>query len=138
MRIRLTTYIFVTRWLSTRLLLQRVFRPEEWPKWIRRFKRRNKIFERAKCNQREQKGGESVDRFITALYTLSEHCEYGNLREEMIRGRIIVGILNSRLLDPDLKLETAVTKVCQNEAVKQQQSIVRGKDSEMTIEDASA
>ena len=106
-------------------------------------KRRNKIFERAKFNQRVQKGGESVDSFITALYTLSEHSEYGNLREEMIRDRIIVGILNSRLseqlqLDPDLKLETAVTKVRQNEAVKQQQLIVRGRDSETTIEDVSS
>ena len=106
-------------------------------------KRRNKIFERAKFNQRVQKGGESVDSFITALYTLSEHSEYGNLREEMIRDRIVVGILNSRLseqlqLDPDLKLETAVTKVRQSEAVKQQQLIVRGRDSETTIEDVSS
>ena len=60
-------------------------------------KRRNKIFERAKFNQRVQKGGESVDSFIIALYTLSEHCEYDNLREKMIRDRIVVGILNFQL-----------------------------------------
>ena len=58
--------------------------------------RRNVIFERAVFNQRVQKG-ESVDNFITSLYTLSEHCEFGALREEMIRDRIVVGILNSKL-----------------------------------------
>ena len=126
-------------------------RPEEWPKWIRRFerfrqasgldakseesqintliytmgdqaddilcsfnlnedekkqyetvkakfeshfvKRRNQIFERAKFNQRVQNVGESVDSFITALYCLSEHCNYKDLHDEMIRNRIVVGIL---------------------------------------------
>ena len=55
----------------------------------------------------------------------------------MIRALIVIGILNSEKLqlDPDPKLETAVTKVCQSEAVKQQQSTVRGRDSETTIED---
>ena len=99
-------------------------------------KRRNKIFERAKFNQRVQKAGEPVDSFITALYCLSEHCEYNDLRDEMIRDRIVVGISNSKLseqlqLDPELKLETAIAKVRQSEAVKQQQSVVRGKENEL-------
>jgi hypothetical protein len=52
--------------------------------------RRNVIFERAKFNQRKQQEGESADSFIKALYTLVEHCEYGNLKEDMIRDRIVV------------------------------------------------
>ena len=43
--------------------------------------RRNIIYERAKFNQRKQFPGESVDDFITALYRLVEHCEYGELSE---------------------------------------------------------
>ena len=61
------------------------------------IKRRNAIFERAKFNNRKQEPGEPVDSFITALYGLAEHCEYGALHDEMIRNRIVVGILNARL-----------------------------------------
>ena len=70
--------------------------------------------------------------FITALYTLAEHCGYGGLHDEMIRDRIVVGIRNSKLseklqLDPDLTLASAITQVRQSEAVKLQQSVIRGK-----------
>ena len=110
-------------------------KPNEWPKWIRRFKRyrlasglngkpdamqvntlvyamgdeaddimsgfglteeerevyqnvntkfdesfvvrRNTIFERAKFNRRCQEEGENVDSYITSLFYLAKHCEYG-------------------------------------------------------------
>ena len=45
--------------------------------------RRNTIYERAKFNHRKQLPEESVDDFITALYGLVEHCEYGELSETM-------------------------------------------------------
>ena len=78
------------------------------------IKRRNVIFERAKFNMRKQEDGETADSFITALYELAEHCNYGNLREEMIRDRLVVGIRDSKLseklqLDDALTLERAVT-----------------------------
>ena len=60
-------------------------------------KRRNVIYERAKFNRRRQEQGESVDVFITSLYSLAEHCGYGLLHDEMIRDRIVVGIIDSRL-----------------------------------------
>ena len=93
-------------------------------------KRRNVIFERAKFNQQRQEPGEPIDNFITSLHCLSEHCGYGNLREQMIRDRIVVRIqdisLSEKLqLEPNLTLETAVTAVRQREAVKKQQSTVR-------------
>ena len=94
-------------------------------------KKRNVIYERAKFNQRSQQNGESVDSFITALYTLVEHCGLGELRDEMIRDRIVVGLLNPRLseklqMDDKLTLESAVTQARQSEAVKLQQAVVRG------------
>ena len=62
-------------------------------KFQRHFlKRRNIIYERMKFNMRIQQEGESVENFITALYTLSETCNYGGLTNEMIRDRIVVGI----------------------------------------------
>ena len=93
--------------------------------------RRNVIFERARFNRRRQEEGESVDSFITALYTLAEHCGYGELHDEMVRDRIVVGIRNGALseklqLNADLTQQTAITQVRQAEAVKKQQPLVRG------------
>lgn len=87
--------------------------------------RRNVIFERAKFNRRSQEPGETADTFINALYCLVEHCDYGTLKEEMIRDRLVVGLSDKRLpetlqLDSKLTLSTAVIKVRQSEAVKKQ------------------
>ena len=95
------------------------------------IKRRNVIFERAKFNMRKQEDGESVDSFITALYELAEHCNYGALRKEMIRNRLVVGIRDSKLsenlqLDSELTLEKAIAQARQKETVKQQQPLLRG------------
>jgi hypothetical protein len=88
--------------------------------------RRNVIFERAKFNRRVQLDGESAEQFITSLYSLVETCEYGDLTEEMIRDRIVVGIRDQALAErlqtiPDLTLEKAKTHVRQREAVHAQQ-----------------
>ena len=47
--------------------------------------KRNIIFERAKFNLRSQQEGESVENFITDLHCLAEHCEFGVLKDELIR-----------------------------------------------------
>ncbi len=173
-------------------------KPEEWPKWIRRFerfrvaselsgkseesqvntlvysmgdksddilqafnlsaedaknyatvkgkfeahfvKRRNTIYERAKFNQRTQAEGETVDSFITDLYCLAAHCQYGVLYDEMVRDRIVVGIRDRRLseklqMQATLLLDEAVTQVRQSEAVKKQQLTVRSEgQGDTTIE----
>ena len=93
-------------------------------------KKRNVIFERAKFNQRRQTRDEPVETFITALYSLAEHCEFGALREELIRDRLVVGLRDAKLsealqMDSDLTLSTAITKSRQSEAVKEQQTVVR-------------
>ena len=84
--------------------------------------RRNTIFERARFNLRKQEEGESVDQFITSLYTLSEHCDYGDLKDQLIRDRIVVGLRDAKIseklqLDPALTLLKAVTQARQKEAV---------------------
>ena len=92
--------------------------------------RRNTIYERAKFNRRNQETGESVDTFVTSLHALAEHCNYGQLKEELIRDRIVVGILDTKLseklqLDPELTLEKAVLQARQSEAVKKKQAFMR-------------
>ena len=69
------------------------------------IQRRNVIFERAKFNRRRQEENEPVEAFITAL---AEHCGYGDLHDEMIRDRIVVGIRNSSLSEK-LQLDAGLT-----------------------------
>ena len=88
--------------------------------------RRNVIFERARFNRRNQQEGESAEKYITELYTLADNCNYGDLRDEMIRDRLVVGIRDASLsqqlqLDAELTLEKAKTKIRQREAVGEQQ-----------------
>ena len=62
--------------------------------------RRNTILERAKFNKRNQREGELIEQYITALYDLAEFCGYGALKEDLIRDRLVVGILvSSRVQD---------------------------------------
>ncbi|GBO34013.1 Transposon Ty3-I Gag-Pol polyprotein [Araneus ventricosus] len=96
--------------------------------------KKNTIFERAQFNKRVQLDGESVNTFITALYTLAEHCEYGVLHDELIRDRIVVGIRDKNLseklqLDADLTLTKVIERVRLSEAVKEQQEKMIEKDN---------
>ena len=88
--------------------------------------RQNTIFERARFNCRYQQERESAEAYITELYRPSENCKYGDLRDEMIRDRLVVGIRNQALsqqlkMDPELTLERAKKRIRQQEAVKDQQ-----------------
>lgn len=89
--------------------------------------KKNVIYKRAKFNMRRQGDNETVDIFVTALYALAEHCSYGVLHDELIRDRLVVGLMDNRLsermqLDPDLTLGKAINMAPQSEEVKRQQS----------------
>ncbi|GBL92551.1 hypothetical protein AVEN_123742-1 [Araneus ventricosus] len=95
---------------------------------------KNTIFERAQFNKRVQLDGESVNTFITALYTLAEHCEYGVLHDELIQDSIVVGIRDKNLseklqLDADITLTKVIERVQLSEVVKEQQEKLIEKDS---------
>ena len=59
--------------------------------------RKNTIFARVKFNRRVQRVGETVDNFIQDLHKLAEDCEYGALKDELIRDRIVVGVTDDDL-----------------------------------------
>ncbi|XP_011879086.1 PREDICTED: uncharacterized protein K02A2.6-like [Vollenhovia emeryi] len=97
----------------------------------------NLIYERARFNQRRQDANENVDDFIADLFSLAETCNFGDLREELIRDRIVVGVRNTKLseamqLQADLTLERAITKARQADEVKRQQNVVRGSDASVS------
>ena len=88
------------------------------------------IFERTRFNCQVQEHEESVEQFITSLYSLSENCQYGELKDEMIHDRMVVGIRNSALskrlqMDKTLTLDKAKKMVRQREVVKEQQHMLK-------------
>ena len=94
--------------------------------------RKNVIVERAKFNKRVQKEGESIDTFIQDLHKLADECNYGTLKEELIRDRIVVGVIDDDLsLELQSKAKLTLTEAIQlsrqAEARKESQSIIRDK-----------
>ena len=70
--------------------------------------RRNIIFERARFNRRNQLDGETAEQYIMEVYRLAKSCDYGDLKDKMIRDRLVMGIRDAELqLGPDLTLEKA-------------------------------
>ena len=87
--------------------------------------RRNLIVQRALLNKRHHLAGESVDTFIQDLYRLAQDCEYGTLKDSLMRDRIVVGVVDDSLSDrlqtkPDLTLGMAVQMSRQTEARKKE------------------
>ena len=52
----------------------------------------NTIYERYKLNNRSQEQAESIDTYITTLRALAETCEFGTLKDDLIRVRIVCGV----------------------------------------------
>ena len=93
--------------------------------------RRNVIVERARFNRRRQNTGEFVDTFNQHVSRLAENDEYGTLKDELIRDRIIVGVLDDTLSDrlqakSDVTLADSARMSRQAEARKQTRTVVRG------------
>lgn len=53
---------------------------------------KNTIYERYVFGRCKQEDGESIDSFITRLREKAGTCEYGQLKDEMIRDKIVLGI----------------------------------------------
>ena len=91
---------------------------------------------RERFNGRKQQKGESVELFITDLHHLVKNCEYGTLKDQMIRDRLVIGIrdrtLSDRLqMEPDLTLEKAKKLIRQREAVKEQGVVLKGQEESL-------
>ena len=75
-----------------------------------------------------QRAGKKAETFIRALYERSEHCAFGVSREENIRDRIVVGIMNKDVsqklqLMKDPALAVIIETVRQSEEVASQVSM---------------
>ena len=76
-----------------------------------------------------------MEQFITSLYTLVESCNYGELKDQMIRARIVVGICDQSLsewlqMDADMTLDKAKKLVRQHQVVQEQQALLKNRQKE--------
>ena len=55
------------------------------------------VIEHTKFNKRSQLPDEPVEQFITSLYNLAADCDFGELKDKLIRDRIVVRIRDALL-----------------------------------------
>jgi len=65
----------------------------------------NETYERHTFFLREQKPDETVDQYVTDLRDLSSSCNFGNLTDNLIRDRIILGIRDRAIKDRLLRVK---------------------------------
>ena len=78
-----------------------------------RIPRTNETYESYRFFKRSQNAGETVEAYITALYKLSATCNFGSLRERLIRDRLVIGVRDEQareklLAKENLNLETCI------------------------------
>nr|CAI5841731.1 unnamed protein product [Callosobruchus analis] len=77
---------------------------------------KNAVYEHFKFFKRDQHLGETIDQFVTALKQLSATCEFKELKDTLIRDRLVLGVRDSRIQEKllqhaDLKLSDAI-QIC--------------------------
>jgi hypothetical protein len=95
---------------------------------------RNILYERFIFNSATQKPSESIDEFVIRLRQLAESCEFGDLRDSLIRDRIVIGtsdesgrerILRAR---PTPELNAVVENLRAAEMCRSHKQVMSGKN----------
>lgn len=58
---------------------------------------KNIIFERVKFNRLTQESTQTIHQYITAVQSQADLCDYGTMKSELIRDRIVVGVRDTKL-----------------------------------------
>jgi hypothetical protein len=91
---------------------------------------KNVIFERMKFNSMKQ-GDMPIHQFITQLLTQADNCDYGAMKNDLVRDRIVVGVTDDKLRDylidmDNLDLQKCVTKAKQYISHHEQSAKIAG------------
>ena len=108
---------------------------KDYSKVVKKFNKyfkvqKNSIFEHADFNLASQLANETVEQFITRFHQMANNCEFGNMKNEMIRDFLIISIRNQQLserlqMEMELMLAKAEKLICQRAAVTQQQQLLK-------------
>ena len=94
----------------------------------------NIIYEGYRFNNRDQEAGKSIDTYASNLRSLSETCNFGALKDEMIRARTVCGVRDSSLRQkllrvPELTLERCIDMCRRAEATSTQLEAMSAQNS---------
>jgi len=97
------------------------------------------IFEHARFNKRNQLPEKPVDQFISEIHRLADRCDFKNMKDELIRDRLLVRIRDNALsewlqMEPELTLDKAKRLIRQREAMKEQQETIRNPKKEGLVD----
>ncbi|CAB4044721.1 Transposon Ty3-G Gag-Pol poly, partial [Paramuricea clavata] len=73
--------------------------------------RKNIIMERYKFNTRVQRKNETADQYVTELKLIAKNCNFGSLKDELIRNRLVYGTNSERIKERLLRGEEELTLV---------------------------
>ena len=96
--------------------------------------KKNLVYERYVFNICVQKEGQNVDSYVTELRHKAQTCDYGELKDSLIRDRIVVGINSTQLKEKmlqnkDLSLESAISRCKSAEMTQRQMQVIQEKGS---------
>ena len=95
----------------------------------------NVTYQRFQFNSRKQREGETVDSYVTELRKLASSCQFGELRDSLIKDQLVLGVkedsMRSRLLrqggeEKGLTLEAALDACRAHEVSKIQMQAIAG------------
>lgn len=89
----------------------------------------NECVEAYKFNIREQKVGETFGEYLSALRKLSENCNFGAMKDRLIRDRVVAGIVDKKLQEKflsetDLTLERVIDLTKKYQAAQDQKQLM--------------
>ena len=96
--------------------------------------KKNLVYERYVFNICVQKEGQNMDSYVTELRHKAQTCDYGELKDSLIRDRIVVGINSTQLKekmlqDKDLSLDSAISRCKSAEMTQRQMQVIQEKGS---------
>ena len=74
----------------------------------------NVIYERYKFNNRSQEQTELIDTYVNALRALAETCDFGALKDQLIRDRIVCGFRDNAVRRKLLQESKLTLAICVN------------------------
>lgn len=91
-----------------------------------------------KFNSRDRSEEESIANYVAALRKLSEHCQFGDALNDMLRDRIVTGVkrkkLQQRLLsEPDLTFDKCMKIARTMEAAEKDTQHLKGDTNERVL-----
>ena len=93
--------------------------------------KKNITYQRYRFFSYNQNDGQSIDSYATELRTRADHCHFGDLKDSLIRDKIVIGIRDSKtqerlLRESDLSLDKALQICRASEEVKLQTQEIQG------------